>query len=229
VLVIFKLASVFSRVVRYYIISFYRPDDIPHLKQKWAVKAMQDLGYDIKVSGPAPQANGKALILVGNHISYLDIVLLMALHPEVVFVAKKEVSGFPIIGQAAKRIGTLFVDREHKGDREKVRRQLADRLKETQSQVVVFPSGTTTLDENKIWKKGAFEIAHEHSIPVKAFKINYNPLRESAYIDDDNLLKQMYNVSKLKKKSAELIWLSDYQITSPTEDAERIRLAVMKK
>lgn len=218
----------FERTLRYYVISLWRPQDIKLLKKKWAVKAMQNLGYDIKVNGVPPLANGKALILVGNHISYLDIVLLMALHPEVVFVAKREVSRFPLIGQAAKRIGTLFVDRDHKGDREKVRRQLAEALNATQSQVAVFPSGTTTLNENKTWKKGAFEIAREHAIPVKAFKVNYTPLRESAYIDEDNLLMQMYKACKLTKKSAELTWLSTYEITSPTEDAEKIRKDVLK-
>ena len=227
-IIVFKLARLFERTFRYYIISLWRPQDIQILKQKWALKSMGELGYDIKVNGMPPLADGKALILVGNHVSYLDIVLLMAAHPEVVFVAKKEVGQFPLIGQAARRIGTLFVDREHKGDREKVRGQLADALNSKQSQVAVFPSGTTTLDENKTWKKGAFEIAHKHSIPVKAFKVSYTPLRESAYIDQDNLLLQMYKAAKLSKKSAELTWLSTYEITSPLEDAEKIRKDVLK-
>lgn len=225
--VVFKIVSLFSRTLRYYVISYIRPSELRTLKQLWGQKALKDLGFEIKVKGEPPAFNGKPLILVGNHISYLDILLLIACYPDIVFIAKKEVSRFPIIGPAARRAGTLFVNRDHKGDREKTRRELAGLLKETQSQVVVFPSGTTTLDENKLWKKGAFEIAHEHSIPVRAFKIHYSPLRESAYIDEDNLLQQMYRVCRLKKKSAELTWLGDYQINSPVEDAERIRLDVL--
>ena len=227
-LIAFKIATIFTRTLRYYAISFARPQDIPILKKKWATKAMKDLGYEIEVAGVPPEANNQPLILVGNHISYLDIMLLMSVHPDIVFIAKKEVRGFPVIGKAAERAGTLFVDREARHDRAKMRVQIADALNSSKAQVVVFPSGTTTLDENKTWKKGVFEIAHEHSIPVKAFKIHYSPLRESAYIDDDTLLGQMHKAFKAQNKFARLTWLSHYHIKSPIEDAERIRQDVLK-
>ncbi|MGZ3690522.1 MAG: lysophospholipid acyltransferase family protein [Pseudobdellovibrio sp.] len=198
------------------------------LKEKWAKMAMKDFGYRIEVKGPPPEESAGPLILVGNHISYLDIMLLMSAYPHIAFIAKKEVRSWPIIGVGADRAGTLFVDRGHKEDRARMRNSIAEQLLQHKAKVAIFPSGTTTLDEKVTWKKGVFEIAAENSIPVKAFKISYDPLRESAYIDEDNLLQQMKLIFKIKNKTAKLTWLDFYQISSPIEDAERIRLDVSR-
>src|SRR5262245_1777458 len=54
-------------------------------------------------------------LLVSNHVSYLDILVLSATSPTV-FVSKKEVRGWPIFGWFAQMSGTLFLDREKRGD-----------------------------------------------------------------------------------------------------------------
>src|ERR1043166_3737698 len=54
-------------------------------------------------------------LLVANHLSYLDIVLLSALTP-CVFVAKSEVKGWPVFGWFARMAGTFFVDRNNRRD-----------------------------------------------------------------------------------------------------------------
>ena len=221
-----KISLIFGRTFYYYLLSFLPNSNFRALKEKWATSALKDFGYSIEVQGQAPTQVTGPLILVGNHISYLDIMLLMSAYPQIVFIAKKEVRSWPIIGVGADRAGTLFVDRDHKEDRARMRNSIAEQLLKHKAQVAIFPSGTTTLDENRIWKKGVFEIAAENSIPVKAFKITYEPLRESAYIDDDNLLQQMQLIFKIENKKAKLTWLSEYHVSSPIEDAEKIRKAV---
>jgi 1-acyl-sn-glycerol-3-phosphate acyltransferase len=49
--------------------------------------------------------------LVGNHLSYLDIPLLMQSSPNISFVAKEEVGRWPVIGAGAHALNTIFVKR----------------------------------------------------------------------------------------------------------------------
>ena len=64
--------------------------------------------------------------------------------------------------------------------------------------ITIFPSGTTRLTEDQPWKKGAFEIAKDAKVPVQLFKLDYSPLRELAYINDDNLLGKMQQIHEKK-------------------------------
>ena len=219
--------TVFAKTFFYILWSFIQPRRIPELVQKWAQSSMRSFGYEVLIRGEPPPLENRAMILVGNHMSYLDIVLLMSVTRGIVFIAKKEVRSWPIIGYGAERAKTIFVERENKENRAQVRLQIAKQLKQHQSKVVVFPSGTTTLNEELQWKRGIFEVAVEAGLPVKAFNLNYSPQRESAYIDDDTLIGQMNLQSALKNKQAVLTWLNEYSIRDATLDAEAIRLDVV--
>ena len=159
---VFLVARIFCKTFYYYLLTILKPHSLKDLKQHWAINLMCDFGYSISVSGEPPAPG--PMILVGNHISYLDIMLVMSVHPDVDFIAKKEVSNWPVIGVAAARAGTVFVDRSNSGDGRTKRRMIADALKKNSSQVVVFPSGTTALSESKAWKKGIFEIARRQPV-----------------------------------------------------------------
>lgn len=221
------IITVFAKTFFYVLWSFAQPARLQELVQKWAQSIMRSFGYQVEIRGEPPPLQNRAMILVGNHMSYLDIVLLMSVTRGIVFIAKKEVRGWPIIGYGAYRAQTIFVERDNKENRAQVRLQIADQLRQHSSKVVVFPSGTTTLKEELTWKRGIFEVAAEAGLPVKAFNLNYSPQRESAYIDDDTLIGQMNLQSALQNKKAVLTWLDEYQVQDPTVDAEKIRLDVV--
>ncbi|MCZ0973951.1 lysophospholipid acyltransferase family protein [Streptomyces albulus] len=61
--------------------------------------------------GPGAGAHPGTLIVL-NHISWLDIVALLAVEPAVL-LAKREVGGWPLVGGLAQRAGTHFIDRTH--------------------------------------------------------------------------------------------------------------------
>src|SRR5215472_4001015 len=63
----------------------------------------------IRTAGPIPRSG----LLVSNHLSYIDILLISSITPAI-FVAKREVKGWPVFGMFAKMGGTLFVDRERR-------------------------------------------------------------------------------------------------------------------
>ena len=81
-------------------------------------------------------------IVVANHASYLDgVVLMSTLPPRFGFVIKKEMDRVPLASQLLRRIGSAFVDRNdrHKGAMDA--RRVLRRANEGQS-LVFFPEGT---------------------------------------------------------------------------------------
>ena len=96
------------------------------------------IGLDIRTIGP-PIPTG---LLVSNHLSYLDIIVLGSLHP-CSFVSKVEVRSWPVIGWGAQAAGTLFVRRENRADIAAAANGIRDLL-EKQISVMVFPEGTSS-------------------------------------------------------------------------------------
>lgn len=105
----------------------------------WARTLLRLLGGRLEVRGEAGGAPG---LVVCNHLSYLDVVVLGAVLPAV-FVAKREVRSWPLLGPLAATMGTIFVDREHKRDVVRVGELLEARIAQGQT-LVVFPEGTSS-------------------------------------------------------------------------------------
>jgi lyso-ornithine lipid O-acyltransferase len=99
---------------------------------------LRTLGVQVHANGPAPVAS----VIVANHISYLDILVIAATTP-VIFVAKREVSRWPVFGLLARLAGTRFIDREKRADVVRVGAELEAVLKAGVS-VVLFLEGTST-------------------------------------------------------------------------------------
>lgn len=87
--------------------------------------------------GPLPQAG----LLACNHLSYLDILVLVAMLPAV-FVSKSEVQNWPVFGWFARRSGTLFVDRSRRRDVTRMNTEIQQTL-DGGNVVVLFPEGTS--------------------------------------------------------------------------------------
>src|SRR5689334_3577753 len=75
--------------------------------QLWGSTLISLLGIDVSCAGELPEPGA---ILMANHRSYLDIPALLSLLP-CVFVAKQEVTRWPLLGWAARRAETIFVRR----------------------------------------------------------------------------------------------------------------------
>lgn len=97
------------------------------------------LGVQVSVAGAV--ARDKPVLLVANHVSWLDIPVLSSVAP-LSFVAKKEVAGWPFIGWLAKLQRTVFVDRTRRSQAGQVVSQISDRLKSGDN-VVLFAEGTS--------------------------------------------------------------------------------------
>jgi 1-acyl-sn-glycerol-3-phosphate acyltransferase len=106
-------------------------------------------------------------VLVANHSSYLDgVVMKAALPPRFSFVIKREAASMPVMGVLLRRIGSEFVDRHTRGGRHRDAKRVVRRAGEGHS-LVFFPEGT--FDEQVGLKRfhiGAFVAAARGGAPV---------------------------------------------------------------
>ncbi len=107
--------------------------------QVWASRMLGRLGVQLQVQGTPPVAG--PLLLVANHISWLDIVALHAAH-HCRFVSKSDVGRWPLIGTLATGAGTLFIERRSRRDAMRVVHQMAQALRDGDI-LAIFPEGTT--------------------------------------------------------------------------------------
>ena len=110
----------------------------------------------------------KSYMLVANHTSMLDIMLMLYVNKNpFVFVGKKELVKIPLFGFFYKRV-CILVDREDTKSRTGVYRRAQKRLNQGLS-ICIFPEGGVPDDETVVldtFKDGAFKMAVAHTIPV---------------------------------------------------------------
>jgi 1-acyl-sn-glycerol-3-phosphate acyltransferase len=100
-------------------------------------------------------------VFMGNHLSYVDIFLLMYVLRDrnLLFMAKKELFKIPLLGFAMNNIGMIPIEREDKKDGLKSLLQAAKKISEGYS-VLLFPEGTRSKDGTLgPFKRGAFLLA----------------------------------------------------------------------
>ncbi len=180
------------------------------LKMDWAIASLKNLGIEVEVSG-AP-VEKEPMIFIGNHLSYLDIPLIMAAAP-VSFVAKEELSRWPVIGEACRSVGTVFVKRESVDSRKSAVHKIGEACLKQKQSICLFPSGTTSLTEEKPWRRGAFEIAKLNSLKIQPFRINYSPREIVAFVGDDALVPHLWRLLKTRDVRAEIEFHSPVAIS----------------
>ena len=127
----------------------------------------------------------KGILFVSNHLSYLDIPVLGSLLPSK-FVAKDEVSSWPVFGYLAKIGNTIFIKRMRKNlfkDKDAIQKEIEDGFK-----VILFPEGTTS-DGNSIkkFKSSLFECINSSDRLIKVQPISI------CYVRKNNLPMGMYS------------------------------------
>jgi 1-acyl-sn-glycerol-3-phosphate acyltransferase len=108
--------------------------------QAWAGRMLQLLNIELNVSGHPPAAG--PMLLVVNHISWLDILVLHAAR-HCRFVSKSDVKHWPLIGPLATGAGTLYIERARRRDAMRVVHRMAESLRAGEI-VAIFPEGTTS-------------------------------------------------------------------------------------
>ena len=135
----------------------------------WGLGMLRVIGVRLSVEGKAPP---EGILVVSNHLGYLDIPVLGSVVP-MVFVAKAELRRWPFWGFVAKVGGTIFVDRATKRDVLRVRREMREALARG-DRVLVFPEATSTGGEAILpFKPALLADAAAMEAPVHWLTVSY--------------------------------------------------------
>lgn len=115
---------------------------LPHF---WHKRICWLFGIHVAVQGTISKE--RPLLLISNHVSWTDILVLGSL-AQLSFIAKDEVRAWPLFGTFAKLQRTVFIDRNNKRKAGTQSQDIADRLKAGDI-LVLFPEGTTS-DGNRV-------------------------------------------------------------------------------
>ncbi|GLU30490.1 lysophospholipid acyltransferase family protein [Trinickia caryophylli] len=107
----------------------------------WSLKLLRLAGMRLVVHHDERRLEQGALV-VGNHISWIDIYVINAWRPTP-FVSKAEVRKWPVVGWLAHRLGTVFVHREKRKDAHRTMHEMAARLQRGEV-MCMFAEGTTS-------------------------------------------------------------------------------------
>ncbi len=123
---------------------------------------LQVLDIRVQVVG---RPNSTPALLACNHLSWLDILVMHTVFPAADFIAKDDVADWPIIGPAARAVGTVFVARNRKRDLLRAIPAVATTMQD--HGVVLFAEGTTTDGSHTLpFKSSLFESAVRARVPV---------------------------------------------------------------
>jgi 1-acyl-sn-glycerol-3-phosphate acyltransferase len=131
----------------------------------WAKMQMKLMGVEIIVKG---ELDPKAQMILMNHQSILDIVLMESLYPKnLAWVAKNEIARIPWFGHILRAPKMIIVQRESKTSLVKLLRDAKDRL-EHKRPIAIFPEGTRTDGKSlRKFKAGAKMIADKNNLFVQ--------------------------------------------------------------
>ncbi|MBR9936819.1 1-acyl-sn-glycerol-3-phosphate acyltransferase [Oscillospiraceae bacterium Marseille-Q3528] len=130
-------------------------------------------GARIQVIGEENVPKDRAVLYVGNHKSYFDILLTYSRVPRLTgYVAKKEMESFPILSIWMKRLHCLFLDRKDIKQGLKTILTGIDLIKNGIS-VCIFPEGTRNKSNDRLlpFKEGSLKMAEKTGCPIIPFAI----------------------------------------------------------
>ncbi|MET9824180.1 lysophospholipid acyltransferase family protein [Streptomyces sp. NPDC006349] len=179
------------------------PDALVRRWCRWIVRAA---GVRVRVTGAAAPEGG--LLLVANHVSWLDVPLLAAVRPART-LAKSEIRRWPVAGALAARGGALFIERDRL-------RALPDtvaaiaRILRAGAAVTAFPEGSTWCGRAAgPFRRAVFQAALDAGAPVQPVRIRYRAGQRAvstapAFVGADTLPASLWRVASARGLTAEV-------------------------
>ena len=122
--------------------------------------------WRIRIEGRKKRVRGTTYIIICNHQSILDILLVNCLRYRYKWISKIENTKVPFVGWYLKMADYIVVDRGNKDSKEKMLAESYECLKKGTS-LMLFPEGTRSTDNNiGFFKRGAFQLAISAHTPV---------------------------------------------------------------
>lgn len=177
--------------------------------QVWSRGMLARLGIRLEIKG-VPATQGPVL-LVANHISWLDITSLHAAR-YCRFVSKADVKGWPLIGALASGVGTLFIERESRRDAMRVVHHMANSLR-AGDVLAVFPEGTTSDGVQLLpFHPNLLQAAIAAEAPVQPVALQFLGTHTGqrslapCYVGDDTLLDSVWRTVRARGITVQIVF-----------------------
>ncbi len=171
------------------------------------------LGIKIKTVGA--RTSLRPLVLIGNHTSYLDIIVLGSIMP-ICFIAKEEIKGWFLFGFLAKMQNTIFIERKNYKTLESLKS--INKQLDPNSAIVLFPEGTTNtgkkilgfksslfnlFEDNNILRLQNFSLCYTH---VNTMPIDNRTRPQISWYGDMNIISHLSNILKFSCINATVVF-----------------------
>ncbi|MET8118672.1 lysophospholipid acyltransferase family protein [Micromonospora sp. NPDC005189] len=197
----------------------------------WARATVRAFGVRLVIRGRLPR---RRALLVANHVSWLDIIAVLAVAPTRM-VAKREIRSWPVVGSLAAAAGTVFVDRSRPRALPTIVGRVADALHAGRS-VAVFPEGTTWCAGDGAagcrpdggFRPAMFQAAIDTGSPVVPLRLAYrcgatgSTTTAAAFLGADTLLRSVARVVAAREL---VVSVTIAAALHPARDADRRLLA----
>lgn len=177
--------------------------------QAWAGQMLRRLGVQLEVVGTPPQHG--PLLLVCNHISWLDILVVHAAR-HCRFIAKSDVRHWPLVGRLATGAGTLYIERASPRDALRVVHHMAQAL-QGGDMLAVFPEGTTSDGTVLLpFHANLIQAAISAPAPVLPLALRFMegrtglPSQAMSYIDDETLVGSVWRTLHARGLRARVVF-----------------------
>jgi lyso-ornithine lipid O-acyltransferase len=118
---------------------------VSRLNRNFTLLVRLILNIKVTVAGDEGQMERGGYVIIANHVSYVDGIVLGSIFP-ILFVSKREVKRWPIVGQWNILCGTVFIDRQRKEEVGSLVDEMSRKLKQ-EANILLFPEGTSTNGE----------------------------------------------------------------------------------
>ncbi|MBL8510126.1 MAG: 1-acyl-sn-glycerol-3-phosphate acyltransferase [Betaproteobacteria bacterium] len=160
---LFLVGLIFPRVVR---------DQRAAITKWWSAKILRILNITLTTQGVRPAARIKNTVIVANHVSWLDIFVLNAVHASR-FIAKSEIRDWPVAGWLCDRAGTIFIRRARRSDTVRIN-QIMHEVLAGGDTIGLFPEGTTTAGDHLLkFNSSLFEPAIANTATILPVAVRY--------------------------------------------------------
>jgi 1-acyl-sn-glycerol-3-phosphate acyltransferase len=210
VVAVIKLARVFAHLLHGLLVVYVI---FPKLTQPqknkrievWAGALLAKLAIKLIVNSRPPRTG--PMLLVSNHISWLDILVIHAAgHCR--FVSKADIKHWPVLGTLTTAAGTLYIERESRRDAMRVVHHMSEALSDGDI-VAVFPEGTTGNGIDLLpFHANLLQAAIAVNAPVQPIALSFIDLatgqtsQAASFVGDETLLGSLWSTLKSSNLSA---------------------------
>jgi 1-acyl-sn-glycerol-3-phosphate acyltransferase len=172
--------------------------------RRWFACLVRAFGVRVEVHGDARfQATpGRGVLVVSNHVSWLDSLVLDAVQP-MAMVAKLDIRSWPLLGRLISAAGSVFIDRERLASLPGTVSDLSAALRDGLA-IGANPEGTTWCGiSSGRFRPALFQAALDAGVPVRPVALRYRvadgvTARPAAFVGAEDLVTAMRRVLRLR-------------------------------